>query len=328
MNNFRRKMMRKILLFTFLLLSFAAVAQNPKAKTVQERLGYPAKSRLLIIHADDLGMSHSVNRATFDGLEKGYITSSSILVPCPWFPEVVEWAKKHPEADLGIHMTLNSEWTTFRWATISPRDKVTSLLDSSGYLPIVETTVVQQAKMPEVEMELHAQIDKAKAAGIHLSHLDSHMVTLLRSQPLFETYTKVGRSYGLPLLLERQPGSYLPQGQQPAEWALVDRVLGIDVGVAPKDWLQAYENLLKPLGPGVYEMIVHTAIDDDEMRGATFDHPAWGAAWRQLDYDMVRSPEWQKFLKDEGFILVSWKDLAKTLPANYQNGTAATGAGQ
>jgi predicted glycoside hydrolase/deacetylase ChbG (UPF0249 family) len=321
-------LMRKLLLFVFVIASICAFAQNPKGKTVQERLGYPAKARLLIIHADDLGMSHSVNRATFDGLEKGFITSSSILVPCPWFPEVVEWAKKHPEADLGIHMALNSEWTNFRWATISPRDKVPSLLDQSGYLPVVETVVMQQAKMPEVEMELHAQVDKAKAAGIHLSHLDSHMVTLLRTPELFDTYNKVGRSYGLPLLLERNEGPYLPAGQKPAEWALVDKVLGIDVGVAPKDWLQAYEGLLKPLGPGVYELIVHTAIDDDEMRGATFDHPAWGAAWRQLDYDMVKSPEWQKFLKDEGFILVSWKDLAKALPSNYQTSTSqGTSAG-
>jgi predicted glycoside hydrolase/deacetylase ChbG (UPF0249 family) len=321
--------MRKTLLLAFLMLSLCAFGQNPKGKTVQERLGYPAKARLLIIHADDLGMSHSVNRATFDGLEKGFITSSSILVPCPWFPEVAEWAKKHPEADLGIHMALNSEWTGFRWATISPRDKVPSLLDQSGYLPVVETTVVQQAKMPEVEMELHAQVDKAKAAGIRLTHLDSHMVTLLRSQPLFETYNKVGRSYGLPLLLERSQGAYLPNGQQPADWALVDKVLGIDVGVAPKDWLQAYQNLLKPLGPGVYELIVHTAIDDDEMRGATWDHPAWGAAWRQFDYDMLKSPEWQKFLKDEGFILVSWKDLAKALPANYQSAPPpSTSSGQ
>jgi len=309
--------MRKIFLFTFLLLSFVAFAQNPKAKTVQERLGYPAKSRLLIIHADDLGMSHSVNRATFDGLEKGYITSSSILVPCPWFPEVVEWAKKHPEADLGIHMALNSEWTGFRWAPISPRDKVPSLLDPSGYLPIVETIVVAQAKAPEVEMELRAQIDKARQAGIHLSHLDSHMVTLLRSPALYESYNKIGKEYGLPLLLERgSNGPYNPTNQPP-EYALLDRVLGIDVGVAPKDWLQAYKNLLQPLPSGVYEIVVHTAYDDEEMRGATWDHPAWGAAWRQSDFDMVKSPEFRQFLKDQNFILVSWKDLQKALPQGY-----------
>src|ERR1700683_3691876 len=91
--------------------------------TAQERLGYPASARLLLIHADDLGMSHSVNRATFEALEKGWITSASILVPCPWFPEVVKWVKEHPDADVGIHQALNSEWTGLRWGSVSSKDQ-------------------------------------------------------------------------------------------------------------------------------------------------------------------------------------------------------------
>src|SRR5882724_6377245 len=103
----------RLFMSVFALVSCVALAQNstpgPQARlTVQERLGYPANSRLLIIHADDLGMSHSVNRATMEALEKGWITSSSILVPCPWFPEVVRFAQSHPNADLGIHLALNS----------------------------------------------------------------------------------------------------------------------------------------------------------------------------------------------------------------------------
>ncbi len=304
------------LVIAVFLLNIFVIAQSDQKKTVAERLGYPANARLLIIHADDLGMSHSVNRATFEGLEKGWITSSSILVPCPWFPEVVEWAKKHPEADLGIHMALNSEWTGFRWTPLSPIDKVQSLVDENGYLPVVETVVVAKSKPAEVEMELRAQIDKAKRAGIHLTHLDSHMVTLLRSNNLYESYNKIGKEYGLPLLLERNPGPYLPSGH-PADYALIDKVVAIDVGVAPKDWLKAYQDLLRPLPPGTYELIVHTAYDDDEMRGATWDHPAWGAAWRQLDFELVKSPEFRQFLKDQNFTLVSWKDLHRALPEGY-----------
>src|SRR5450755_684867 len=111
----------RFLLLSFVCLSFAcvSVAQNSpqttiQHKTVQERLGYPASARLLVIHADDLGMNHSVNRATFEALEKGWITSASILVPCPWFPEVARWAKHNPDVDLGIHLALNSEWTDLR----------------------------------------------------------------------------------------------------------------------------------------------------------------------------------------------------------------------
>src|SRR5258706_14352265 len=99
-------------------LSMPLLAQPP-IKTVQERLGYPATARLLVVHADDLGMNHSVNRATFEALEKGWITSASILVPCPWFPEVARWAKVHPNADLGIHLALTSECTDLRWDPVT-----------------------------------------------------------------------------------------------------------------------------------------------------------------------------------------------------------------
>src|SRR5881398_2756841 len=119
--------------------------------TIQERLGYPANARLLVIHADDLGMSHSVNRATFEALEKGWITSSSILVPCPWFPEVARFAREHPDADLGIHLALNSEWSAFRWGPVSGADAVPSLLDKDGFLPLEETAVAANARPEHVE---------------------------------------------------------------------------------------------------------------------------------------------------------------------------------
>lgn len=282
-------------------------------RTVQERLGYPASARLLVIHADDLGMAHSVNRATFEALEQRLITSASILVPCPWFPEVARWARAHPDADLGIHLALNSEWTGFRWGPVSSASEVPSLLDPDGYLPLVERTVVAQARIPEVERELRAQIDRAKAAGIRLSHLDSHMGTLFRSRELFETYRRIGDAYGLPVLLERQ-GS---RGGAEASWqtaaeadALIDRVVSIAPGVRPADWLAAYEDLLSPLPPGVYQLIVHLAYDDPEMRGATSDHPAWGAQWRQADLDLIRSAAFRQFLQRQGFVLVSWRELA------------------
>jgi chitin disaccharide deacetylase len=293
------------------LLARSGGAQSD-ARTIQERLGYPATARLIVIHADDLGMAHSVNRATFEALEKGWITSSSILVPCPWFAEVVTFARAHPEADLGIHLALNSEWTGYRWAPVSGSDAVRSLLDKDGYLPLEETAVVANARPDQVERELRAQVDRARSAGIRLSHLDSHMATLFRSPALLDVYLRLGPAYNLPLLLERSGADRSAWALGAQADALVDRVISLDApGAAPAEWPAAYEKLLTPLPPGVYELIVHLAYDDDEMRGATWDHPNWGAAWRQADFDLVRSERFRGFLRAQGFTLISWKDLGR-----------------
>lgn len=289
----------------------SAFAQQTGKQTVHEKLGHPASARLLIIHADDFGMAHAVNRAITQALENGWVTSSSILVPCPWLPEVARWARAHPQADLGIHMALNSEWTDFRWGPVSPRDKVPSLGDPQGYLPLLETHVAQQDKPSEVAIELHAQIDRARGMGIPLTHLDTHMGALLTTADLIGVYRKIAEDYKLPIPLKRTRN--IDESTLKPSESLVNEVLQISPGVQPDQWLKTYENMLQPLGPGVYELIVHLGFDDDEMRGATWNHPDWGAAWRQRDFDMVKSPEFRQFLKDQKFVLVGWKDLVQAL---------------
>ena len=283
-------------------------------RSIQEQLGHPPDARLLIIHADDLGMSHSVNRATFEAFENGWITSASILVPCPWFPEVVRWARAHPQADLGIHLALNSEWTGFRWGPVSPSDRVPSLVDRDGYLPLVETEVVARAQAAEIERELRAQVDKARTAGVPVTHLDSHMATLFRTAEFFSLYRRLGAAYGVPVLLERVGA----RGGEQADWAtgaqadaLVDRVISLSPGVSKADWPREYERMLGDLAPGVYQLIVHLGYDDEEMRGATSDHPDWGAEWRQNDLDLVKSTRFRDFLHQQRFVLIGWRELAR-----------------
>jgi chitin disaccharide deacetylase len=303
--------MQQISCLILFVAAICAAAQQPAttpANTVPEKLGYPSSARLLVIHADDFGMSHSVNRAIAEALENGWVTSASILVPCPWLPEVAHWAQSHQQADLGIHMALNSEWTEFRWGPVSSTDKVPTLLDQDGYLPLLETQVWQRAQASEVETELRAQIDRARSLGIPLSHLDTHMGTLIGSPTLIPVYRRVAQNYHLPIPLKRAKNTD-ELSLTPSE-SLVDQVLQITPGVPPDQWFKAYKDILQPLAPGVYELIVHLAYDDEEMRGATSNHPNWGAAWRQHDFDMVKSPEFRKFLKDQQFVLVGWKDLA------------------
>jgi predicted glycoside hydrolase/deacetylase ChbG (UPF0249 family) len=318
MKSFQRFFSVIFLLLSSLPCAFAQQSEPPKPKTLAERLGYPANSRLLIIHADDFGMMHTVNTATIEALEKHWITSASILVPCPWFPEVAQWAKAHPDADLGIHLALNADWSSYRWPAVSPQPKDSSLLDPDGYLPLTTEYVDAHAKMSDVEVETHAQVDKAKAAGIHLSHLDTHMGTIVSTPDLTKVYLATGQAYKLPVLLLHNADGRpidLSTFHLDPNIIILDGMVEILPGVPKSQWFNTYKKLLQPLPPGTYQLIVHLAHNDAEIQGATFDHPDWGAEWRQNDLDLVSSPEFHKFLKEQGFILISWKDLAKAQPA-------------
>jgi predicted glycoside hydrolase/deacetylase ChbG (UPF0249 family) len=201
---------------------------------------------------------------------------------------------------------------------VSPSDQVASLLDAQGYLPLEETVPARQAKPEQVERELRAQVERALAFGIHLTHLDTHMGALMQSAALFDIYHRLGEHYGLPILMHAAPGeSTQPGVSLPRQELLVDGVFQMQPGVPIDQWLDYYKKTLTPLKPGVYQLIVHLAYDDPEMRGATWNHPDWGAAWRQADVETMGSPEFRRFLKDQGFALVRWKDLARALPAGY-----------
>jgi hypothetical protein len=298
-----------IALFLFLLPS--AFAQS---KNIAERLGYPRDSKLLIIHADDLAVAHSEDVASLDALDRGAITSASIMIPCPWLNEMADYAKAHPDADLGLHLTLTSEWKTYRWGPVESKDKVPSLLDPTGYLWTDTPLAVGALKADEAEREIRAQIERANTMGIHPTHLDSHMGALFSRPDLFAVYVKVAREYKLPFL------AFIAPNTPPALSSLVsskdviiDSVLIANPSVQPSDWKNFYANAIKNLKPGVTELIVHLGHDDAELQAVTVDHADYGAAWRQRDYDVVTSPEFKKLIEDNHVILLKWKDLKKLL---------------
>jgi predicted glycoside hydrolase/deacetylase ChbG (UPF0249 family) len=267
---------------------------------------------LLIIHADDLGMSHSVNRATFEALEEGWVTSASMLVPGPWFAEVANWARGHPDADLGVHLALTSEWANLRWGPLAGKGSVPSLVDSDGYLPRDEVAVLKHARVAEVEIELRAQLARAKTAGLDVSHLDSHMGILLRSPAFFRTYRRLGEDYRLPCVCERRDEAELAGGQSSSkivQRGIVDGVIWMAPGTPSADWARAYEALLSVLPSGLYELIVHLGHADDELRGMTEGRRAWGAQWRQSDFDLVRSERFRDFLARRRFVLTNWHEV-------------------
>lgn len=292
--------------------SFLLASMLPaQTKTVAERLGHPAGSKLLIIHADDLGTAHSVDVASFDALDKGAITSASIMVPTPWITEVAAYARAHPNADLGLHLTLTSEWETYRWGGIAPADKVPSLFDSTGTFPNDEAIVAKNAKPAEVEREIRAQIDRALALGIRPTHLDSHMGSLFTTPELMATYVKVARDYHLPFLASRGDPRTAPQPPLTDKDPLVDAVIIADRQTPRDQWKAWYLKSIADLKPGLTEMIVHLGYDDSELQAVMVNHEPYGSAWRQRDYEVMNSPEFKKALKDNRVILVTWKELGK-----------------
>ena len=303
----------RLVLRSSVILLVAASALSAQTRSIAERLGHPANSKLLILHADDLGAAHSVNAASFDALDKGAISSASVMIPTPWIGEVAAYARTHPNADLGLHLTLNAEWETYKWGSVESKDKVPSLLDSAGVFPNETAPVAARAKADEVERELRAQVDRALALGIRPTHLDSHMGALFTTPELIGTYIKVARSYRLPFLAlrgdPRSPTPFLTDKD-----VVLDAVVIAGPEVPREQWKDFYLKAIAGLKPGLTEMIVHLGYDDAELRAVTVNHEPYGSAWRQRDYDVVMSPEFKKALQDNKVILVTWRDLQKLVP--------------
>jgi predicted glycoside hydrolase/deacetylase ChbG (UPF0249 family) len=286
--------------------------QNARS-TLPERLGYPAGTKLLIVHGDDLGMAHSVNAASIKAFESGLVSSGSIMVPCPWLPEIAMYARSHPDADLGLHLTLTSEWRLYRWGPVLSKDRLASLLDPDGYFYLTEKEAASHANAKEVEAEIRAQVDRALAFGIRPTHLDSHMGTLYQNKALFEILLRVARDYKLPVLLSKEwlaSTDYLSSILNPNDIA-VDRIISIDPRVQAEGWSKFYADAIKSMQPGVTEMIVHIAYDDAEMRAATADHADWGAAWRQRDFEFLTSDIFRRLLQENHIKLITWREIGK-----------------
>ena len=300
--------------FVFLVSLCFVFCQGISAQTklTAERLGYSADTKLLIIHADDLAVAHSEDSASFEALDGGVVTSASIIVPGPWLAEVAEYAKVHPDADLGLHLALTSEWKTFRWGSVESRDKVPSLLDSAGTLWPLTELVAKNAKPQEAEQELRAQVRQAMAVGIRPTHLDSHMGSAFATPELFAAYVKVAHEFHLPFLAvrlndERAKLLSLLSDKD----ILVDSVVIANPSVRPDQWKEFYLDAVKNMKPGLTEIIVHLGHDDAELQAVMVDHPDYGSAWRQRDVDVVSSPEMKKALEDNHIVLIKWRDLQK-----------------
>ena len=294
-------------------------AQNlDKSKnTIAERLGYTADTKLLIIHADDIGLAHSVNKASFDAMANGSVTSGSIMVPCPWFGEAVELAKAHPDFDLGIHLTLTAEWKDFRWGGVSPSTAIPGLLDSKGFLFKSVEEVVSHATPQEVEKECRAQIERVLTFGIKPTHFDTHMGTLFGSPGYIDVYLKLGKEYNIPVFLpratiEESNPEMIPMLEK-GGFIMVDRYYMAEPDVKSENWMDFYVDMIENLQPGVTQIIVHVAYNTDEAKAVMVDHPNYGSAWRQRDFDVFTSEKIKAVIKENNVQLFTWREIGKLL---------------
>jgi predicted glycoside hydrolase/deacetylase ChbG (UPF0249 family) len=281
--------------------------------SVLERLGYPPDAKLLIVHADDLGITHSVNAATTKAFATGLVNSGSVMVPCPWFPEIAEYAKAHPDADLGLHLTLTSERKLYRWGPVSSKDEVGSLVDQDGYFHR-NWTKITRVKTEHVDREIRAQLEKALAMGVRPTHIDSHQLALYKhGQELFELVVRLGHEYELPLLLSRDWFSqwpYLTRSIRSND-IVIDREIDLRAPIVAEQWSQWYTESLANLPSGITELIVHLGYDDEEMRAFSSDYESWGSAWRQRDFDFFTDESFGDILQQYDIKLVTWRDLGR-----------------
>ena len=303
-----------VLLLSFLLSTFPVAVS---AQTLLERLGYPADTKLIIVHADDLGETHAVNAAAIKALQGGTINSASLMVPCPWFPEIADYAKSHPDADFGLHLTLTSERVYYRWGPVASADKVPSLVDENGYFHH-DWEQNQHVNPNDVEVELQAQIERALAMGVRPTHLDSHQYRLIMNgKELFDVMLRVAHKYKLPVFVTRDwfaDYPYLQTSLGPGDIVL-DHTVTIEPEVPPEKWAEFYLTALKNLKPGVTEFVIHPGYDDEELRAATRERSTWGSAWRQRDYDVFTSDQFREVLAQQKIKLITWRELARMAAA-------------
>lgn len=278
-----------------------------------QKLGFSEDTKLLIIDADDAGLSHSENMATIKSLEKGIVNSYSVMVPCPWFYEMAVFAKNNPQFDNGIHLTLTCEWENYKFGPVSPIKEVPSLVDENGYFYKKREQLRKNASTQEVKKELRAQIEKAINFGLKPTHIDSHMYSVGASPEFFQIYRDLGKEYHLPIMISSQlmemvglnPDQTINNGDLTIEKVHFGIFEYFESGKLSDYYSKVFENLVS----GLNIVLIHPAFDDNEMKGITFNHPNFGSAWRQIDFDSFTSPENMAKLKESDIELITWNHI-------------------
>jgi chitin disaccharide deacetylase len=297
-----------------------------KSNPVLKKLGLADSDRVVIFHADDIGACQASVDAYADLLEFGLLSSAATMVPCSWFPATAAFCRKnqdHPQLDMGIHLTLTSEYDTMRWGPVSTRQRTSGLVDAEGYFPRNSDAIQQAAHPIAVALELEAQIEQALAAGIRPTHIDTHMGTVVHTK-FFSNYLELARRYRLAVFAPRWDEAHLLRigydretamqlitllGQFEADgMPLIDHVIGLPLAPVPDRDLHVRQ-ALEDLGPGITHFLFHPLRDTPEIRSMT-------ESWQQRVNDRTQflSEELRRFVEQQGLHVIGYRALQALIP--------------
>jgi predicted glycoside hydrolase/deacetylase ChbG (UPF0249 family) len=300
---------------------------NPLLK----KLGLTDDDRAVILHVDDIGMCHASVQAFADLDQLGAVSSGAVMVPCPWFLHAADYARRHPRVDLGVHLTLTSEWKVYRWGPLSTCDPASGLLDEAGYFYPDVASFQQHAVPAAVGLELETQVQRFMQAGITPTHVDTHMFSL--AHPKFmRSYIQVALKFGLPPMIFRL---------DEAGW----RALGLDAETAqtaaglvarleqdglpmldniafmpldnPQDHLERMKQVLSDLKPGLTHFYFHPSIDTPELRAIT---PDWRC--RVADYRDFCSEDLHQHIRNLGLHVIGYRALQELMTEGVDKWTS------
>lgn len=266
-----------------------------------QRLGYAEDTRVLLLHADDVGMCQAETQAMLDHAAFGLVRCGAIMAPCPWVPMIARAARHDATLDLGVHLTLNCEWAGYRWGALSTRDPASGLLDEQGYLwssvEALHTHMVPEAAIAEMRV----QVEHLQRLGIDLTHIDTHMGAVLHPA-LGPAYIRLALEYQLPVMVPRQ---VMFGGRVPPGWAgelvrlvaelersgypLIDQIAAL--GREPEQRVEQYIRLIESLPPGITHLLFHAATPGPEIEEIT---DGWDT--RVADYHAFLDPRLRDYL--------------------------------
>lgn len=316
-----------IVVLLLLILSCSALnlrdmsKDNEPTLTWAEKLSFPKGKKVIILHADDIGMCEEANIAAIKYLKEDKIQSAAVMMPCMYAKEMISWAKKNPEKDIGLHLTLTSEWKTYRWGPVSSLQEVPSLLDPEKKLWRDVPEVVMHSSAVDVNKEIRAQIEKSIAMGYRPDHIDTHMGTLYAHPEYIKAFFAAAEEYNIPANVIDVSNTEVLAEFRKMGYPITDDVVklfanyklpkldyftSVPHGSTYDEKMNNFKNLIQSLKPGLTEIIFHPSVETENLKTIT-------GSWQQRVWEakMFSDPELIKFFKSEEIVFTNWNEIMK-----------------